>query len=42
MIAHVSGLPVEELIPALAGTGTSALVLRIWLSMRVRRKQEIK
>lgn len=42
MIAHISGMPVEELVPALAGAGTGALFVRMWWSMRVRRKQENK
>ena len=29
MIAHVSGLPVEELLPALMGGGGAFLVLRL-------------
>lgn len=29
MIAHVGGLPIEELLPALAGSG---VVVRAWLS----------
>ena len=40
MIAHVGGVPVEEMLPALAGTGTGLLVARAWLMLRVRRRQE--
>ena len=39
MIAHVGGVPVEELVPTLAGTGTGLLVVRAWL-MRLRRRRE--
>ena len=35
MTAHVGGLPVEELAPALAGAGTALLVLRGWLARRL-------
>jgi hypothetical protein len=39
---HVSGVPVEELLPALASTGASLLVARAWLNHRLRhpRRQE--
>ncbi|MDX6699986.1 MAG: hypothetical protein QOF26_212 [Baekduia sp.] len=40
MIAHVGGVPVEEMLPALAGTGTGLLVARAWLMLRVRRRRE--
>jgi len=34
MIAHVSGIPVEELVPLAGGTG-GLLVIRLWLRARV-------
>jgi hypothetical protein len=40
VIAHIGGVPVEEMLPALAGTGTGLLVARAWLMLRVRRRQE--
>ena len=40
MIAHVGGVPVEELMPALAGTGTGLLIARAWVMLRVRRRRE--
>ena len=40
MIAHVAGLPVEEALPALAGTSTGLLIIRAWLTVRLRRRQE--
>ena len=40
MIAHVGGVPVEELVPALAGTGTSLLVARAWVVLRLRRRRD--
>jgi hypothetical protein len=38
-LAHVSGMPVEELLPALASTGSSLLVVWAWLSHRLRRER---
>jgi hypothetical protein len=40
IIAHVGGVPVEELLPTLAGTGTGLPVVRAWLTLRVRRRRE--
>ena len=40
MIAHVGGVPVEELLPTLAGTGAGLLVVRAWLVLRLRRRRE--
>ncbi|MEX2193894.1 MAG: hypothetical protein WD844_01290 [Thermoleophilaceae bacterium] len=40
MIAHVGGVPLEELVPALAGTGTGLLAVRAWIMLRVRRRRE--
>ena len=36
-LAHVGGMPVEEILPALASTGASLLTARAWLSLRLRR-----
>lgn len=36
-IAHLAGVPLEEMLPALAGTSTSLLV---WLRLRLRRHPE--
>jgi hypothetical protein len=36
-MAHVAGVPVEEVVPALAGTGTGLLAVRAWM-MRLRRR----
>ena len=38
VIAHVGGVPVEEVLPTLAGTGTALLIARAWLTQRVRRR----
>ena len=40
MIAHVGGVPLEELVPALAGTGTGLLVVRARIMLRMRRRRE--
>lgn len=39
MIAHVGGVPVEEMLPALAGTGTGLVIARAWLALRLRRRR---
>ena len=39
MIAHVGGVPVEEMLPALAGTGTGLLIVRARLMLRLRRRR---
>jgi hypothetical protein len=39
VIAHVGGMPVEEMLPALAGTGTGLAIARAWLALRVRRRR---
>lgn len=39
IVAHVGGVPVEEVLPALAGTGTGLLVARAWLAVRLRRRR---
>ena len=37
VIAHVSGVPVEELVPTVAGAGSALLLARGWVSLRLRR-----
>ena len=37
VIAHVGGVPLEELRPALASTGTALLVVRARLMLHLRR-----
>jgi hypothetical protein len=36
VIAHVSGIPVEELVPLAGGTGGLLLATRAWLEIRFR------
>jgi hypothetical protein len=40
MIAHVGGVPVEELVPSLAGGGAALLVARAWMMLHLRRHRE--
>jgi hypothetical protein len=39
VIAHVAGVPVEELIPTLAGAGGALFVARTWLWLHLRRRR---
>ncbi len=39
-MAHVAGVPVEELLPALAGFGSALVVARAWVAVRLRRRRE--
>jgi hypothetical protein len=39
MIAHVAGVPLEELLPALSGAGGGLLLARGWIMLRVRRRR---
>ena len=41
-LAHIGGVPVEELLPSLAGAGTSLLVARVWLAVHLRRREEVE
>lgn len=38
MIAHVAGMPVEELAPSLAGAGGALVFARAWLAYWLRRR----
>jgi hypothetical protein len=35
--AHVAGVPLEELLPSVAGAGGSLLLARAWLMVHLRR-----
>jgi hypothetical protein len=37
-LAHVGGVPLEELLPAAAGSGASLLLARVWLISHLRRQ----
>jgi len=40
MFAHVGGVPVEELIPAMAGAGTALVLARAWVWTHLRRRRD--
>jgi hypothetical protein len=40
VIAHVGGVPVEEMLPALAGTSTGVLVVGAGLMRRLRGRRK--
>ena len=40
MIAHVGGVPLEELLPSAAGAGTALLMARAWMAVHLRRRRE--
>lgn len=39
-LAHVGGVPVEEILPWLAGPGTGLLMTRVWIAVRLRRRRD--
>lgn len=39
-LAHVGGVPVEEMLPALAGMGGSLVGVRVWLALGIRRRKD--
>jgi hypothetical protein len=40
VIAHMGGVPLEEILPAVTGAGASLLVARAWLMVHLRRHRE--
>ncbi len=40
VIAHVGGVPLEEILPSAIGAGAGLLVARAWIMQRVRRRRE--
>ena len=38
MIAHVGGVPMEELLPSVAGAGAALVLARAWVAVHVRRR----
>jgi hypothetical protein len=40
VLAHVAGVPVEELIPTVAGAGSVLLLARAWLELHLRRHRD--
>jgi hypothetical protein len=39
-MAHVGGVPLEEIVPSAAGAGASLLLARAWLMLHLRRRRE--
>jgi hypothetical protein len=42
MIAHIAGVPLEELAPSVAGAGAGLVVARAWLAQRLRRRNRME
>ncbi len=40
MIAHVGGVPVEEMLPSAAGSGAVLLMARAWVMLRLRPRRK--
>ncbi len=40
MIAHIAGVPIEEMLPVAGGAGGSLLMARAWIALRFRRRWE--
>jgi hypothetical protein len=40
VIAHVGGLPLEEMLPFSPGAGALLLLARAWLMLRLRPRRE--
>ncbi len=40
MIAHVGGVPLEEILQSLTGASAALLVARAWITLRLRRERE--
>jgi hypothetical protein len=38
VIAHVGGVPLEEILPSVSGAGAGLVVARAWIMLRVRRR----
>ena len=40
MIAHVGGVPLEEILPSVTGAGAGLLLARGWIMQSLRRRRE--
>jgi hypothetical protein len=40
LIAHIVGIPLEELLPSVSGAGAGVLVARAWIMLRLRMRRE--
>jgi hypothetical protein len=39
VIAHIAGVPIEEILPFAGGASGSLLVARAWIIVRLRRRR---
>jgi hypothetical protein len=39
VIAHVGGVPVEEMLPVAASAGGTLLLVRAWMALHLRRRR---
>jgi hypothetical protein len=39
VIAHIGGVPLEEILPSATGAGAGLLVARTWIILRLRRRR---
>jgi hypothetical protein len=39
IVAHVGGVPVEEILPSAASVGVGLLLVRGWLGLQLRRRR---
>jgi hypothetical protein len=39
-MAHVGGVPLEEILPSVTGAGASLLLARAWLTLHLRRRRD--
>jgi hypothetical protein len=40
VIAHIGGVPLEELLPSAGGASAGLLIARTWIMSRMRRHRE--
>jgi hypothetical protein len=40
VIAHIGPVPVEEVLPSIAGAGAGLLLARAWIMLRLRVRRE--
>jgi hypothetical protein len=40
IVAHVGGVPLEEMLPSVGGIGAGLLLARLWLMLHLRRRRE--
>ena len=40
MIAHLGGVPLEEILPTATGAGAVLLLARAWVMLHLQRRQE--